>query len=97
MNWYAACMAAGPEWDFQERKKESMIHGTVGSRYWVFFFGTSMVTVVDSDRVGEMEAEHITGQIRSGKARVGYEYFVVRFFDRNSDPKKTWDKEISFD
>ena len=90
-------LAAGPEWDFQERKKESMIHGTVGSRYWVFFFGTSMVTVVDSDRVGEMEAEHITGQIRSGKARVRYEYFVVRFFDRNSDPKKSWDKEISFE
>lgn len=89
-------LEAGPEWDFQERKKDSVIHGTLGSRYWAVFFGTGAVTVVDSDRIGEVESEHITGQMRSGKARIRYDYYVVRFFDRNSANKKTCDKEISF-
>lgn len=89
-------LEAGPEWDFQEKKKDSMIHGTLGSRYWAVFFGTGMVAAVDSDRIGEMETEHVTGQVRSGKARIRYEYYVVRFFDRNSADKKKCDKEISF-
>lgn len=87
---------AGPEWNFEERKKDSLIRGTLGSRYWVVFTETGMAIVIDSDRIGEMETEHITGQVRSGKARIRYEYYVVRFFDRNSANKKSFDKEISF-
>ena len=74
-----------------------MIHGTLGSRYWAVFFGTGAVTVVDSDRIGEVESEHITGQMRSGKARIRYDYYAVRFFDRNCADKKTCVKEISFE
>lgn len=89
-------LEAGTEWDFQERSKESMIRGTLGSRYWVIFLGGGMTTVVDSDRVGALETEHVTEYVRSGKVRLRQEYYIVRFIDRDSAAKKNCNRELSF-
>ncbi len=88
-------LEAGAEWNFQERTKESMIRGTLGSRYWFIFLGGT-AAAVDSDRIGEMETEHVTEQVRSGKVRLRYEYYVARFFDRDSTAKKACSRELSF-
>lgn len=87
---------AGQEWVFRERSKESMLYGKVGERYWATFTGAGAAVIVDSGRLTKIETETISGQVRSGKVRVSYLSYAVRFFYQNEGKKKGCDKEISF-
>lgn len=89
-------LEAGQEWVFQEWRKDSLIRGILGSRYWVFFLGGAMATVVDSDRIGELKTEDVTERVRNGKARLHFQYYVVRFIDRDAAAKKNCSRELSF-
>lgn len=89
-------LSAGAEWRFGEKVKDSMLQGTVGSRYWVSFSWNGMVTVVDSQRLGEIETVTISGQVRSGKVRISYRSYGVRFYYGSASPKKTCDASMGF-
>ncbi len=49
----------GQDWVFQEKGKDTMLYGIVGSRYWVLFSGAGLVTVVDSQRLKKIKTEVI--------------------------------------
>ena len=89
-------LSAGAEWRFGEKVKDSMLQGTVGSRYWVSFSWNGMVTVVDSRRLGEIETVTISGQVRSGKVRISYRSYGVRFYYGSAEPKKNCDASMGF-
>ena len=89
-------LKAGKEWTFREKRKDSMQQGVVGSRYWVSMGWNGLVTIVDSQRLDRIETATISGQIRSGKVRIRYVSYVVRFFEKSAAPKKNCDKVISF-
>ena len=90
-------LAAGKEWEFREKTKEGMQQGVVGGRYWVTMQWNGMVTIVDADKLGKIETETISGSVRSGKVRVGYQFHAVRFYYKSAAPKKSCDAAISFD
>ena len=87
----------GKEWEFEERTKEGMLWGTVGSRYWVALHWNGRVMLVDSEKLGKIETETIAGTVRSGKVRVSYQSHAVRFYYKSAAPKKTCDQWIGFD
>lgn len=87
---------AEQEWVFRERSKESMLYGKVGERYWATFTGLGGAVIVDSSRLARIETETVSGQVRSGKVRVSYVSYAVRFFYQSEGKKKGCDKEISF-
>ncbi|MCM1025293.1 MAG: hypothetical protein NC432_02595 [Roseburia sp.] len=87
---------AGQEWVFRERSKETMRYGKVGERYWATFSDLGGAVIVDSSRLTKIETETVSGQVRSGKVRVSYVSYVVRFFYPNEGKKRGCDKEISF-
>ncbi|MCM1190334.1 MAG: hypothetical protein NC541_13690 [bacterium] len=89
-------LEAGPEWAFREKSKETLLCGTVGGRYWAAFSGAGAAVIVDSSRLAKIETETVSGQVRSGKVRVSYVSYAVRFFYRNSSVKKGCDKALSF-
>lgn len=85
------------EWEFGEKTKEGMLWGTVGSRYWVALHWNGRVMLVDSEKLGKIETETISGTVRSGKARVHYQSHAVRFYYKSASPKKSCDQWIGFD
>lgn len=87
---------AGKEWEFREKSKEAMHHGIVGSSYIVVFSWNGAVTAVDARRLARIETETVEGQIRSGKVRIHYVSYELRFYYRNISPKKSCDKALSF-
>lgn len=87
---------AGQEWVFRERSKETMLYGKVGERYWAAFTGAGGAVIVDSGRLAKIETETVSGQVRSGKVRISYLSYAVRFFYQSEGKKKGCDKEISF-
>ena len=90
-------LAAGKEWEFREKTKEAMLQGVVAGRYWVILQWNGTVTIVDSDKLGKIETETISGTVRSGKVRVSYQSHAVRFYYKSARPKKFCDAAISFD
>lgn len=90
-------LQAGKEWTFREKKKDSMLQGVVGSRYWICLKWNGLVTIVDAERVGKIETATISGQVRSGRVRVNYVSYVVRIFYRNAAPQKNCDEVFSFE
>lgn len=87
---------AGQEWVFRERSKETMLYGKVCQRYWAAFTGAGGAVIVDSEKLTKIETETISGQVRSGKVRISYLSYAVRFFYQSEGKKKGCDKEISF-
>ncbi len=87
---------AGREWVFQDRGKDDMYYGVVGSRYWVVFSGNGTVCVIDSPRLRRIETEKRSGQMRSGNVKVRYEFYLAQFYYENAVPKKRSDKSLSF-
>ena len=89
-------LAAGKEWELREKTKEAMFQAVVGTRYWVVLHWNGMVTVVDGDKVGKIETETISGTVRSGKVRVSYISYAVRFYYKSGTPKKSCDVSVSY-
>ena len=89
-------LAAGKEWELREKTKEAMFQAVVGTRYWVVLHWNGMVTVVDGDKVGKIETETISGTVRSGKVRVSYISYAVRFYYKSGTPKKYCDVSVSY-
>lgn len=88
---------AGAEWNFGEKTKNSMTRGVLGSRYWVALLWNGAVTLIDAEKLGKIETETISGTVRSGKVRVHYESYAVRFYYKSAKPKKLCDESLSFD
>lgn len=89
-------LKAGTEWTFQERKKDSMVYGRLGSRYWTAFMGHGAFTVVDVSKLERVEPETISGSVRSGKVRVAYESYVANFYYQGTALYDNADKTFSF-
>lgn len=89
-------LKAGEEWAFQERKKDSMLYGRLGSRYWTAFQGHGAVTVVDVSKLERVEPETVSGSVRSGKVRVSYESYVANFYYQGTALYDNADKAFSF-
>lgn len=89
-------LKAGPEWAFQERKKDSMLYGRLGSRYWSVFFGSGIMRVVDVERLARVEPETVSGSVRSGKVRVAYESYNAKFYYEGTPAWEDGDKAFSF-
>lgn len=90
-------LAAGKEWEFREKTKSTMVQGVVGNHYWVAMLWNGIVTIVDSEKLGKIETETISGTVRSGKVRVSYQSYAVRFYYKSAKPKKFCDAALSFD
>nr|WP_304955807.1 DUF6709 family protein [uncultured Acetatifactor sp.] len=90
-------LKAGEEWAFRERKKNSMLYGRLGSRYWSAFFGTGVVTIVEVEKLERVEPETISGSYRSGKVRVSYESYVAKFYYQGTPLWENGDKAFSFE
>ena len=88
---------AGKEWWFEERRKDSLICGFVGNSYWAAFTGIGTTTIVDVNLLEKVQTEMESGEIRSGKARVRYVYYIAKFFCKNSGSKKAHDKRFVFE
>lgn len=78
----------GKEWVVREMRKDSMVYGILGSRYWVVFTGIGGATAIDSERLARVGTATISGTVRSGKVRVSYLSYAIRFYYRNMEPKK---------
>lgn len=89
-------LGTGSEWTFTEKNKDTMLCGTLGERYWTAFSGVGAAVIVDNSRLEKIETETISGQVRSGKVRVSYVSYAVRFFYRSDSAKRGCDKAISF-
>lgn len=89
-------LKAGEEWTFRERKKDSMLYGRLGEKYWTAFMGTGAFTVVDVSKLERVEPETISGSVRSGKVRVAYESYVARFYYQGTALWDNADKVFSF-
>lgn len=76
------------EWVVREMKKDSMVYGILGSHYWVVFTGNGGAVAIDSERLSKVETETISGTVRSGKVRVSYLSYAIRFYYRDMEPKK---------
>ena len=85
------------EWSVLESGKEDIRYGIVGEHYWMVLTGKGIVSVVDADRIGKMTSETMSGQIRSGKVRMNYTYYVVQINYMDSGKKKGVDAAIHFD
>lgn len=89
-------LKAGEEWAFRERKKDSLICGRLGEKYWSSFVGQGIPTIVDVSKLERVEPETISGSVRSGKVRVAYESFVARFYYQGTALYDNADKVFSF-
>ncbi len=89
-------LKAGEEWAFQERKKDSLICGRLGEKYWSSFIGQGSPTIVDVSKLERVEPETISGSVRSGKVRVSYQSFVARFYYQGTALYDNADKAFSF-
>lgn len=89
-------LKAGEEWAFQERKKDSMLYGRLGSRYWSAFFGHGVATIVEVGKLERVEPETISGSVRSGKVRVAYESYAAKFYYQGTPLWENADKAFSF-
>ena len=90
-------LQAGKDWTFREKKKDSMLQGVVGSRYWICLKWNGFVKIVDAERVGRIETATISGQVRSGRVRIRYVSYEVSFFYRNAEQKKQCDELFTFE
>lgn len=90
-------LKTGSEWEFGEKNRDTMLYGRAGERYWAAFSGTGAAVIVDSARLAKIETETISGQVRSGKVRVSYLSYEVRFFYRSDAARRGCDKIFSFD
>lgn len=88
---------AGKDWWFEERRKDSLICGFVGSSYWAAFTGIGTTTIIDVNLLEKVQTEMESGEIRSGKARVRYVYYIAKFFCKNSGSKKSQEKRVVFE
>ncbi len=86
-----------PEWSILETSKENIWYGLAGEHYWLVLTGKGMAFAAQADRIGKITSDTVSGQIRSGKVRVNYTYYVVQIYYRDSGKKKGPDVEISFD
>ena len=46
--------------------------------------------------MGKIETETISGTVRSGKVRVSYISYAVRFYYKSGTPKKSCDVSVSY-
>lgn len=81
-------LEAGEEWAFQESGKDVMVRGIVGSRFWTALSGDGSVTVVDAGRLKRVASVTLSGSVRSGKVRVSYLSYGVRFYYQSQGEKK---------
>lgn len=84
------------EWVFREPCKDTMLYGVVGERYWSAFSGLGAVTVVDSGKLQRIETEEISGTVNVNGVRTRYSSWAANFFYQSDEPKKKFDKAISF-
>lgn len=89
-------LKAGEEWAFQERKKDSMLYGRLGSRYWSAFSGMGLPTIVEVGKLARVVPETISGAVRSGKVRVSYESHIAKFYYEGTPAWENGDKTFSF-
>lgn len=89
-------LKAGEEWAFRERKKDSMLYGRLGARYWSSFMGHGVPAIVDVEKLERVEPETISGSVRSGKVRVSYESYVAKFYYQGTALWDNADKAFSF-
>lgn len=89
-------LKAGEEWAFRERKKDSMLYGRLGDRYWSSFWGHGVPTIVDVSKLERVEPETISGSVRSGKVRVSYESYVANFYYQGTALYDNADKAFTF-
>lgn len=89
-------LKAGEEWAFREKKKDSMLYGRLGDRYWSSFWGHGVPTIVDVSKLERVEPETISGSVRSGKVRVSYESYVANFYYQGTALYDNADKAFTF-
>ncbi|MCI8789940.1 MAG: hypothetical protein HFH92_12655 [Lachnospiraceae bacterium] len=90
-------LKAGKEWEFQERKKSSMIIGRLGDHCWSAFYGNGFVTLVDAEKLARVEPADTVGSVRSGKVRVGYESHSAKFYYEGTPAWEDGDKVFGFE
>ena len=90
-------LKAGKEWEFQERKKDSMIYGRLGDHCGSAFYGNGTVTLVDVKSLARVEPETVTGSVRSGRVRVGYESHSAKFYYEGTPAWESGDKAFGFE
>lgn len=89
-------LKAGKEWEFQERKKDNMLYGRLGARYWSAFMGTGVPVLVEVDKLERVEPETVSGSVRSGKVRVSYESHVAKFYYKGTPLWENGDRTFTF-
>lgn len=89
-------LKAGEEWAFQERKKDNILCGRLGDRYWSAFFGTGLPVIVEVEKLERVEPETDSGSVRSGKVRVSYESHSAKFYYKGTPLWENGDKAFTF-
>lgn len=89
-------LKAGEEWAFKEIKKDNILYGRLGNRYWSAFFGTGVPVVVEVEKLERVEPETDTGSVRSGKVRVSYESHSAKFYYKGTPLWENGDKAFTF-
>lgn len=86
----------GNEWVVQDRGKDTMLYGIVGSRYWVAFSGNGGVTIVTPYYLRKIATAVVSGSVRVNKVRTYYQGYGARFYYQNGNPKGC-DSAFSFE
>lgn len=86
----------GNEWVVQDRGKDTMLYGIVGSRYWAAFSGNGGVTIVTPFYLRKIATAVESGSIRVNKVRTYYQSYGARFYYQNGNPK-VCDSAFSFE
>ncbi|MCI8865698.1 MAG: hypothetical protein HFG60_10515 [Lachnospiraceae bacterium] len=84
-------------WAFMEKGNEGFKIAMVGERHWVVLFNTGKIAVVDSQMVEKIHSEVESGQIRSGKVRINYTYYIIQIHCLAPAGQKGKDVRLSFE
>ena len=89
-------LEAGKEWMKVVRSKNFLNIYICGSRYWCRLSVLAWSSVVDSDRLEKMETEHVISTYRNSTGKFTSEDYVIRFFYKGNQKKKTCAEYWSF-
>lgn len=89
-------LEAGKEWMKVVRSKNFINIYICGSRYWYRLSVLAWSSVVDSERLEKMETEHVISTYRNSTGKFTSEDYVIRFFYKDSQKKKTCAQYWSF-
>lgn len=81
-------LEADDSWTVREQGKEDCTCTILGERYWIVLGGTGRVAIIDSNRIGRMYSDTISGQVRTGKVRYNYTSYMIYIHYQGDEEKK---------